>query len=157
MWLHAQWPQGSPNTFDYFTLLGALQHMVDNELASSPAPKENRREGGYEILGIVLCPSQALSLSRRRPHWVIWRQLSAESRTRSTSLPSSSLGNRIVCSNGEEGCGDMEQAGNEGKDFGVQRDCKGQRIGESAVRLWLLAMSEATAMRSPQHGCLNMS
>ena len=38
-----------------------------------------------------------------------------------------------------------------------QKDCKSQGIRECAVRVCLLVMSEATPIKSHQHGCLNMS
>lgn len=50
-------PTASPNTFDYFTLLSALQHMMNNESASSSAQKENKKERGDEILWTLSCLS----------------------------------------------------------------------------------------------------
>ena len=38
-----------------------------------------------------------------------------------------------------------------------QKDCKGQRIREFAVRLCLLVTPEATPRKSPQHDCPSMS
>lgn len=38
-----------------------------------------------------------------------------------------------------------------------QKDCKSQGIRECAVRVCLLIMSEATPIKSRQHGCLIMS
>lgn len=38
-----------------------------------------------------------------------------------------------------------------------QKDCKIQGIRECAVRVCLLVMSEATPIKSHQHGCLIMS
>jgi hypothetical protein len=39
----------------------------------------------------------------------------------------------------------------------LQKDCKGQKIREVAVRLCLLGILEATAMYSHQHDCPNVS
>lgn len=90
-------PGASPNSADYFTLLGALQHAVDNELASCPAPEGNRREGGYEIPRIVLCLSRDFShRGDDGPYWVIRFCPSAGSRTQGTGLPSSCLGDKTV-------------------------------------------------------------
>lgn len=78
-------PGASPNTADYFTLLSALQHVVDNELASSPAPEGNRRDAGYEIPRIVFCLSRDFSHRDDGLYWVIWFHPSAESRTQDWS------------------------------------------------------------------------
>lgn len=65
VWLHARVALGPLLTADYFTLLGALQHVVDNGLASSPAPEGNRSDRGYEIPRIVVCLFSGF-LSQRR-------------------------------------------------------------------------------------------
>lgn len=43
-------PAASPNVFDYFTLLGALQHVTNKESAASSAQRENKTERGDKIL-----------------------------------------------------------------------------------------------------------
>lgn len=53
----ASGPAASPNTFDYFTLLGALQHTTNNESTSSSAQNENKKERRDETLWKVLCLS----------------------------------------------------------------------------------------------------
>lgn len=90
-------PGASPNTADYFTLLGALHHVVDNGLASSPAPEGNRSHGGYEIPRIVVCLSRDFSHREDDgPYWVIWLHPSAGSGTQGTDLPSYCLGVNTV-------------------------------------------------------------
>lgn len=43
-------PAASPNLLDYFTPLGAPQHVTNKESASSSAQRENKTEKGDKIL-----------------------------------------------------------------------------------------------------------
>lgn len=66
-------PVTSPNTSDYFTLLGALQHMANNESTSSPCPKRKQKRKGWWNSMKILMPFWWVLLTQQKDDGPQWR------------------------------------------------------------------------------------